>query len=40
MVKQLQTDIYADTQYPNDLRPAENHGYQTQYVNRVQRDGK
>ncbi|MDE6627398.1 MAG: PH domain-containing protein [Lachnospiraceae bacterium] len=34
MVKQLQTDIYADTQYPNDLRPAENHGYQTQYVNR------
>ena len=40
MVKQLQTDIYADTQYPNDLRPAENHGYQTQYVNRVGRDGK
>lgn len=34
MVKQLQTDIYADTQYPNDLRPAQNHGYQTQYVNR------
>ena len=33
MVKQLQTDIYADTQYPNDLRPAQNHGYQTQYVN-------
>lgn len=33
LVKQLQTDIYADTQYPNDLRPAENHGYQTQYAN-------
>lgn len=38
MVKQLQTDIYADTQYPNDLRPAENHGYQTQYVNRGEYD--
>ena len=37
MVKQLQTDIYADTQYPNDLRPAQNHGYQTQYVNRGER---
>ena len=34
MVKQLQTDIYADTQYPNDLRPGENHGYQTQYRGR------
>lgn len=32
MVKELQTDIYADTQYPNDLRPRENHGYQTQYT--------
>lgn len=32
MVKELQTDIYADTQYPNDLRPGENHGYQTQYT--------
>ena len=30
-VKQLQTDIYSDTMYPNDLRPKENHGYQTQY---------
>ena len=35
MVKQLQTDIYADTQYPNDLRPGENHGYQTQYRGRI-----
>lgn len=34
LIKQLQTDIYADTQYPNDLRPKENHGYQTQYVRR------
>ncbi len=34
MVKQLQTDIYADTQFPNDLRPGENHGYQTQYRGR------
>lgn len=32
MIKELQTDIYADTQYPNDLRPRENHGYQTQYT--------
>lgn len=31
MVKQMQTDIYADTMYPNDLRPSSNHGYQTQY---------
>lgn len=36
LVKQLQTDVYADTQYPNDLRPAENHGYQTKYVNPTQ----
>lgn len=35
MLKQLQTDIYADTMYPNDLRPKENHGYQTEYVNRT-----
>ncbi len=34
MVKQLQTDIYADTQFPNDFRPGENHGYQTQYRGR------
>ncbi len=32
MVKQLQTDIYADTMYPNDLRPATNRGYQTEYM--------
>lgn len=31
LVKQLQTDIYADTMYPNDLRPEANHGYNTQY---------
>ena len=31
MVKKLQTDIYSDTMYPNDLRPKENHGYNTQY---------
>ena len=30
-VKKLQTDIYSDTMYPNDLRPEENHGYNTQY---------
>lgn len=32
LVKQLQTDIYADTMYPNDLRPATNRGYQTEYM--------
>ena len=31
LVKKLQKDIYADTQYPNDLRPEENHGYKTKY---------
>ncbi len=31
MLKQLQTDIYSDTMYPNDMRPQENHGYQTKY---------
>ena len=31
LIKDLQTDVYADTMYPNDLRPAENHGYQTTY---------
>ena len=30
--KKLQTDIYADTMYPNDLRPNENHGYKTKYT--------
>ncbi len=35
LVKQLQTDIYSDTMYPNDLRPAENHGYNTQYKGRL-----
>ena len=32
IVKQLQTDIYSDTMYPNDMRPETNHGYQTQYT--------
>lgn len=31
LVKKLQTDIYADTMYPNDKRPGENHGYNTEY---------
>jgi uncharacterized membrane protein YdbT with pleckstrin-like domain len=35
MIKQLQTDIYSDTMYPNDLRPPENHGYQTQYKGKL-----
>lgn len=31
LIKQLQSDIYADTMYPNDLRPETNHGYKTKY---------
>lgn len=34
MIRDLQTDIYSDTMYPNDLRPAENRGYKTKYTNR------
>jgi len=31
LVKKLQRDIYTDVMYPNDKRPAENHGYRTEY---------
>ena len=31
MVKKLQEDIYTDVMYPNDKRPPENHGYNTEY---------
>lgn len=31
MVKELQTDIYSDTMFPNALRPKINPGYNTQY---------
>lgn len=31
MVNDLQRDIYADTMYPNDLRPDTNSGYRTKY---------
>lgn len=31
LIKQYQTDIYADTQFPNDFRPMGNHGYRTNY---------
>ncbi len=34
LVKKLQEDIYSDTMYPNDLRPEENHGYNTRYMGR------
>ena len=33
IIKKLQEDVYTDTMYPNDLRPKENHGYQTKYRN-------
>ena len=32
LVQKLQTDIYADTMYPNNLRPQENDGYNTKYT--------
>lgn len=32
IIKDLQTDVYADTMYPNDYRPPENHGYNTNYT--------
>ena len=32
LVKELQQNIYSDVQYPNDLRPKENHGYNTKYI--------
>lgn len=31
LINKLQTDIYTDVMYPNDLRPKENHGYNTEY---------
>ena len=31
IIKKYQTDIYADTQFPNDYRPQSNHGYNTKY---------
>lgn len=31
LVKKLQQDIYSDIMYPNDKRPSENHGYNTEY---------
>ena len=31
LIKEYQEAIYSDTMYPNDLRPSENHGYNTKY---------
>ena len=31
LVSKLQKDIYTDVMYPNDKRPSENHGYNTEY---------
>lgn len=31
LVKKLQTDVYSDVMYPNDMRPPGNHGYNTKY---------
>ena len=31
LINKTSTDIYSDTMYPNDLRPKENHGYDTKY---------
>ena len=30
-LQKITLDIKADIQYPNDLRPKENHGYNTEY---------
>ena len=32
MIKELQQNMYADAHFPNDLRPKENHGYNTAYI--------
>ena len=32
MIKDLQTDVYSDVMYPNDLRPEYNHGYRSKLV--------
>jgi len=37
IVKELQTDVFADTMYPNALRPQENRGYDTTYTKAVDR---
>ena len=33
LINKTGSDIYSDTMYPNDLRPKENHGYNTNYNN-------
>ena len=33
LINKTGADIYSDTMYPNDLRPKENHGYKTEYIN-------
>lgn len=32
MISELQTNVYADTMFPNMYRPGMNYGYQTQYM--------
>lgn len=32
MIQEMQESIYADTMFPNDLRPTQNHGYNTAYM--------
>lgn len=34
LINKTGADIYSDTMYPNDLRPKENHGYKTEYINK------
>ena len=33
LINRTGSDVFADTMYPNDLRPKENHGYKTEYKN-------
>ena len=37
LISKTGQDIFADTMYPNDLRPKENHGYKTEYTPEIKK---
>lgn len=39
LIKKLQTNVYSDTMFPNDLRPKQNHGYKTELVDDEKENG-
>lgn len=39
-LQKITLDIKADIQYPNDLRPETNHGYNTKYIDVVEEENK